>query len=72
MGRVVAQVWIHFSYDNGVVSMVTKFYRSCSHINWCTFCIHVRSLDIRYFGTDEATRLIVVMSRLPSMAWLSC
>jgi hypothetical protein len=40
---------------------------SWSHVDWCNFCIHLRSLNVRYFGTVESTRL-KLSSMSPSMA----
>jgi hypothetical protein len=28
-----------------------------SHVDWCKFCVHFRSLNIRYFVTAEAVGL---------------
>jgi hypothetical protein len=30
---------------------------SCSHVDWCKFCIHLRSLNVRHSGTVEGTGL---------------
>jgi hypothetical protein len=64
-----ARVWVQLSHENGVLSMVTKFNASCSHVEWCKFYIHLRSLNIRHFGMVEATRLKILASRPPSRAW---
>jgi hypothetical protein len=40
-----------------------------SHFDWCKFCIHLRSLNVRQFGMVEGTRLKSMASRSPSMAW---
>jgi hypothetical protein len=42
---------------------------SWSHIDWCKFHIHLRSLNVRHFGMVEGTGLISTASRSPSMAW---
>jgi hypothetical protein len=42
---------------------------SWSHVDWCKFCIHLRSLNVRHFGILEDTGLISMASRLHSMAW---
>jgi hypothetical protein len=48
MGHIFAQVWVQVSLENGVVIMVTKFSRSWPHVDWCNFCIHLRSLIARH------------------------
>jgi hypothetical protein len=40
---------------------------SWSHVDWCKFCIHLRSLNIRHFGLFEATGLKIMALRSPSM-----
>jgi hypothetical protein len=30
---------------------------SWSHVHWCKFCIHLRSLNVRHFGMVEGTGL---------------
>jgi hypothetical protein len=35
---------------------------SWSHVDWCKFCIHLRSLNVHYFGMVEATRLKLMAS----------
>jgi hypothetical protein len=32
---------------------------SWSHVVWCKFCIHLRSLNVRHFGMVEGTGLKV-------------
>jgi hypothetical protein len=39
-----------------------------SHVDWCKFCIHLRSLNVRHFLMLEGTGLIGTASRSPSMA----
>jgi hypothetical protein len=41
---------------------------SWSHANWCKFCIHVRSLNVRHIGIVEGMELKIMTSRLPSVA----
>jgi hypothetical protein len=36
---------------------------SWSHVDWCKFCIHLRSLNVRHFGMLEGTVLISTASR---------
>jgi hypothetical protein len=40
-----------------------------SHVDWCKFFIHLRSLNVRHFGMLQGTGLISMASRPPSMAW---
>jgi hypothetical protein len=42
---------------------------SWSHVDWCKFCIHLRSLNVRHFGIVEGMGLMSKASRSPSMAW---
>jgi hypothetical protein len=46
-----------------------------SHVDWCKFFIHLRSLNVRHLVIFEATGLKVSASRLPSVAlppyWIS-
>jgi hypothetical protein len=41
---------------------------SCSLVDWCKFCIHLRSLNVRHFGMVEGMGLKITASRSPSMA----
>jgi hypothetical protein len=41
---------------------------SWSHVDWCKFCIHLRSLNVRHFVMVEDTGLNSTASRSPSMA----
>jgi len=52
-----------------MVSMVTK-HPSCSHIDWCKFCIHLGNLNISHFGMVEVTRLKSMTLRSHSLASL--
>jgi hypothetical protein len=40
-----------------------------SHVDWCKFCIHLRSLNVCHFVVVEGTGLKSTASRSPSMAW---
>jgi len=60
MGPTVAQIWVQLSHENGVITMVTKRNYSWSHVDWCNFVIHLRSLIIRHFGMVKATELKVM------------
>jgi hypothetical protein len=42
---------------------------SLSCVDWCKFCIHLRSSNVRHFGMVEDTGSISTASRSPSMAW---
>jgi hypothetical protein len=48
--------------------MVTKFNPLLSNIDWCRYCIHLRSLNLHHFKMVEAMDLKIMASRLPSMA----
>jgi hypothetical protein len=50
MGSIVAQVRAQLSHENDVVKMVTELKHSWSHVDWCKFCNHLRSLNIRHYG----------------------
>jgi hypothetical protein len=57
MGPDVAQVWIQLSHENSVVTIVTNLNSLRSHVDWCNFCIHVRSLNVHHIGLVKATGL---------------
>jgi hypothetical protein len=40
---------------------------SWSHVDWCKFCIHLRSLNVRHFGMVKGTGLKV--RRLGHLQW---
>jgi hypothetical protein len=42
---------------------------SWSHVDWCKFCIHLTSLNVRHFGMLEGIGLKSTASRSLSMAW---
>jgi hypothetical protein len=64
---IIVNVWLQLSHENDVVTMVTRLNTFWSHVNWCKFCIHLRSLNVRHFRIVETTGL-KMMSRLPSVA----
>jgi hypothetical protein len=41
---------------------------SWSQVDWCKFCIHLRSLNVHHFGMVEGTGLKSTASRSPSKA----
>jgi hypothetical protein len=51
------------SQENGLIKSWSSFedlsaYKTVwSHVHWCKFCIHLRSMNVRHFGTVEVTRL---------------
>jgi hypothetical protein len=65
---IVAQAWIQLSHENGVVSVVNKLNSLWPGVGWFKFCIHLRSLNFRHFGTVEGTRLKIMASRSSSTA----
>jgi hypothetical protein len=52
--------------------MVTKPNPLLNKVGWCTFSIHLRSLNLRYFKMFGAIRVKVISSRSHSMAWPGC
>jgi hypothetical protein len=69
-------MFVYFVLDkNGLIKSYSTFealsvYKiSWSHLDWCKFCIHLRSLNVRHFGVVEGTGLKSTASRSPSMAW---
>jgi hypothetical protein len=70
----LAAMFVIFIFDkNGLIKSYLSFedlsvYKiSCSHIDWCKFCIHLRSLNVRHFGMVEGTGLKSMASRSPSV-----
>jgi hypothetical protein len=70
-----AAMFVFFVFDkNGLIKSCSSFedllvYKmSWSHVEWCKFCIHLRSLSVRHFGMVEGTELKITSSRSPSMA----
>jgi hypothetical protein len=71
----LATMFVFFVFDkNGLIKSCSSFedisvYKiSCFHVDWCKFCIHLRSLNVRHFGMVEGTELKSMASRSPSMA----
>jgi hypothetical protein len=50
-----------------VIAMVTSLNSSLSGVDWCKFCIHLRSLNIRHYGTVEGMELEIMESG--SLQW---
>jgi hypothetical protein len=72
----LAAMFVFFVFDkNGLIKSCSSFedlsvYRiSWSHVDWCKFCIQIRSLNVRHFGMVEGTGLKITESRSTSMAW---
>jgi hypothetical protein len=62
----LAAMFVCFVFDkNGFIKSCSSFedlsvYKSSwSHVDWCKFCIHLRSLNVRHFGMVEGTGLKV-------------
>jgi hypothetical protein len=69
-----AVMFVFFVFDkNGLIKSCSSLedqsvYKiSWSHFNWCKFCIHLRSLNVRHFGMFEGTGLKSTASRSTSM-----
>jgi hypothetical protein len=69
-----AAMFIFFCFlQNGLIKSCSSFedisvYKiSWSHFDWCKFCIHLRSLNVRHFVMFEGTGLKSKASRSPSM-----
>jgi hypothetical protein len=67
-----ATMCVFFVFDkNGHIKSCSSFedlsiYKvSWSHVDWCKFCIHLRSLNVRHFGMVEGTGLRSTASRSP-------
>jgi hypothetical protein len=70
-----AAMLVCFVFDkNGFVKSclsfedLSVFKISCSHVDWCKFCIHLRTLIVRHFVMVEGTGLKSTASTSPSMA----
>jgi hypothetical protein len=68
-------MFVFFVFDkNGLIKSCSSFEDlsvfkiSWSHVDWCKFCVHLRSLNVRHFGILEGMELISMVSRSPSMA----
>jgi hypothetical protein len=73
-----AAMFVFFVFNkNGLIKSCLSFEylslhkMSWSHVDWCKFCSHLRSFNVRHFGMLEGTGLISMTSRSPSMAWAS-
>jgi hypothetical protein len=74
----LAAMFVFFVFDkNCLIKICSSFedlsvYKiSYSHVDWCKFCINLRSLNVRHFGMVEGTGLKSTTLRSPSMAWPS-
>jgi hypothetical protein len=69
MGPIVTQVWV--PHVNIVVTVVTNLNSSSSHVEWCNFYIHFRSMNAPQFsnGWSYGIKSLLLMS--PSMVCLS-
>jgi hypothetical protein len=72
----LAAMFVFFVFDkNGLIKSSSSFEdllenkSLCSHVDWCKFYIHLRSLNVHHFGMVEGTGLRSTASRSPSMAW---
>jgi hypothetical protein len=70
-----AAMFVFFVFDkNGLIKSCSSSEDlsvhkiSWSHVDWCKFCIQLRSLNVRHFGMVEGTGLKSTASRSPSMA----
>jgi hypothetical protein len=65
-----AAMLVFFVFDkNGLIKSCSSledlsvYNISWSHVDWCKFCIHLRSLNVRHFGMVEDTGLKSTASR---------
>jgi hypothetical protein len=70
-----AATFVFFVFDkNSLIKSCSSFedlsvYKILwSHVDWCKFCIHLRSSNVRHFGMVEGTGLKSTASRSPSTA----
>jgi Golgi nucleoside diphosphatase len=70
-----AAMLVFFVFDkNGLTKSCSSFedlsvYKiQLCHVDWCKFCIHLRSLNVRHFGMVEDTGLKSTASRSTLMA----
>jgi hypothetical protein len=70
-----AAMFVFFVFDkNGLIESCSSFedllvYKSSwSHVDWCKFRIHLRSLNVRHFEMVKDTGLESTASMSPSMA----
>jgi hypothetical protein len=66
----LAAMFVFFVFDkNSLIKSCSSFedlsvYKiSCSHVDWCKFCIHLRSLNVHHFGMVESKGLKSTESR---------
>jgi hypothetical protein len=69
MGPIVTQVWVLLPHENGVVIVVTGLKPSCTHVDWCKFCVHLRSLIVRHFWKIETMGFKSTTSRSTPKPW---
>jgi hypothetical protein len=62
----LATMFVIFVFDKNCLTKICSSFEdlsvykiSCSHVDWCKFCIHLRSLNVRHFGMVEDTGLKV-------------
>jgi hypothetical protein len=72
----LAAMFVFFVFDkNSIIKSCSSFeylsvYKiSWSHVDWCKFCIHLGSLNVRRFVMVEGTGLKITASRSPPMTW---
>jgi hypothetical protein len=70
-----AAMFVFFVSDKNILIKIGSSFEdlsvykiSWSHVDWCKFCIHLRRLNVRHFGTVEDTGLKSKASRSPSIA----
>jgi hypothetical protein len=70
-----AAMFAFFVFDkNGLIKSCSSFEDlsvfkiAWSHVDWCKFCIHLKSFNVRHFGMVEGMGLKSTASRSPSMA----
>jgi hypothetical protein len=66
---------VFFVFDKNNIIKSCSFFEDLSvykisryHVDWCKFCIHLRSLNVRHFGMVEDTGLKSTASKSSSMA----
>jgi hypothetical protein len=71
-----AAMFVFFVFDkSGLIKSCLSFEDlwvhkiSWSHVNWCKFYVHIRSLNVRNSVMVEVPGLKGTASRSPSMAW---
>jgi hypothetical protein len=68
-------MFVFFCFDKDGLIKSCLFFEDLSvykiswyYVDWCKFCIHLRSLNVRHFGMVEVTGLVSTVSRSPSLA----